>query len=204
MHVSGSSIGEVWHQLLKQVYEEGGKTTDDGVELTEALDVQVELQYPVTDLEDDEFLQQHMNEEDVQWMLDNFHSMEPIEGWGYSYGSRFRDFEGYNQFEYVEEKLTSKPTSKSATITSMYPPGDQDHVPCICTLDFKLRDGLMMTAFFRSQDIGKKSYADLIALKRIQDEMADDLEAGNNKMRLHIVSAHIYESDYDRVENIVY
>lgn len=204
MQVAGSSIGNVWHQLLKHVYEDGGTTTDDGVELTEALDVHVELQYPVTDLEEDEFLQQYMNDEDVRWMLANFHSQEPIEGWGYSYGSRFRDFEGHDQLKYVRDKLSSKPTSKSATVTSMYPPGDQQHVPCISTLDFKLRDGLMMTAFFRSQDIGKKSYADLIALKRLQDELAHDLDVENNKMRLHIVSAHIYETDYGRVEDILY
>lgn len=203
MHYRGRSIGEGWETLLDEVYHDGEATVDDGIELLEMLNVFVELEYPLLDPENDEFLQRHMDEDRVEWMLDNFHSQDPIDGWGYSYGSRFQDFEGHDQLEYVKEKLTEKPTSKSATISSMYPPGDSDHVPCICTLDFKLRDGLLMTAFFRSQDVGKKFYADMIALKEIQEDVAKYLSVENNKMVIQVVSAHIYETDFELVEEIL-
>lgn len=203
MNYRGNSIGEGWETMLEEVYHDGETTVDDGAELLEKLNILVEFEYPFLNPEDDEFLQRHMDEDRVEWMIDNFHSEEPIEGWGYSYGSRFKDFEGHNQLTYVNDKLTEKPTSKSATITSMYPPGDTKHVPCICTLDFKIRDGLLMTAFFRSQDIGKKFYADVIALKRIQEEVSNHLDVNNNKMVIQVVSAHIYETDFDLVEDII-
>jgi thymidylate synthase (methanogen type) len=203
MNYRGHSIGDGWKTLLEEAYNNGGTTVDDGVELRELLNVLVELEYPIIDPKEDDFLRQNMDEDRVEWMIDNFHSENPIEGWGYSYGSRFKDFEGHNQLNYVKEKLTEKPTSKSATITAMYPPGDEKHVPCICTLDFKLRDGLLMTAFFRSQDIGKKFYADMIALKRIQKEIADNLGVENNKLIVHVVSGHIYETDFELVEEIL-
>jgi thymidylate synthase len=203
LRVENNSIGATWQTLLNEVYNKGGTTVDDGIELSERINVIVDINFPITPVDEDEFLQENMDPEKVEWMDDNFHSMEPVEGWGYSYGSRFRDFGGENQIDYVKSKLTEKPTSKSATISLMNPPEDRKHVPCICTLDFKLRDGLVMTAFFRSQDIGKKFYADMIALKKIMDEVADHLDVDKNQMEIHIASAHIYENDYDTVEDIL-
>ena len=84
------------------------------------------------------------------------------------------------------------------------PGGDDKHVPCICSIDFKIRNNkLNTTAFFRSQDIGKKVYADMISLTKIASLIADSVKADVGFLVLHIASAHIYESDMKRVNSLV-
>lgn len=203
MHVSAESIGEAWNELLTATYDSDRTVRDDGMELRELVNVLVTVKAPLPPVEDDPFVRRNADEEMIEWMHDNFHSMAPIDGWGYSYGSRFYEFDGIDQVEYVKEKLASKPESKSATISAMYPPEDANHVPCICTLDFKVRDGLILTAFFRSQDIGKKFAPDLLALNEMYEEIAAHLGVAQNELVVHIASAHIYESDYDLVDEML-
>lgn len=203
MKYESSSIGELWRQLLEDAVEKNQTTEDDGIELLELLNVKVEIDLPITPPEEDAFLSENMDPEMVEWMYNNFLSEDPVEDWGYSYGSRLKDFHGEDQLEYITEKLTRKPTSKSATISFMNPPEDKKHVPCICVLDFKLRDGLLMTVFFRSEDIGKKFYADMLSLKKIYEKVADRLNAEKNKIVVYICSAHIYETEYNKVDEML-
>lgn len=203
MQFRAESIGGAWEELLQATYESDRTVRDDGMELRELVNVLVRVEAPLPPIEEDPFLGRHGDEEMIQWMHDNFHSMEPIEGWGYSYGSRFYDFDGVDQIEYVKEKLAATPESKSATVSSMKPPEDAKHVPCICTLDFKVRDGLLLTAFFRSQDVGKKFAPDLLALYEIFEDVAAHLDVAENALVVHVASAHIYESDYELVEEIL-
>lgn len=204
MHFHGECIGDVWEELLKATYESENTVNDDGMELRELLNVIVTVEAPIPAIEEDPFLHRNKDDDMIQWMHDNFHSMTPIDGWGYSYGSRFFNFNGINQIEYVKEKLDTEPDSKSATISAMNPPDDSKHVPCICTVDFKIRDGLILTAFFRSQDVGKKFAPDLLALHELFEDIAGHLDVGRNKFVIHIASAHIYESDYELVEEMLH
>lgn len=203
MHVHAQSIGEAWKELLEATFASDRTVQDDGMELRELLNVLVTLEAPYPPVEEDPFLRRNKDDEMISWMHDNFYSMTPIDGWGHSYGSRFYDFDGVDQIENVKEKLAATPESKSATISSMNPPEDNRHVPCICTLDFKIRDGLLLTAFFRSQDIGKKFGPDALALQTMMDEVAEHLGAARNEIVVHIASAHVYESDYEAVEEML-
>lgn len=203
MHFRAESIGDAWRDLLEATYGSDRTVRDDGMELRELVNVLVTIEAPIPPMPDDAFLRQNSDDELVQWMHDNFHSMDPIDGWGYSYGSRLYDFEGVNQLEYVKAKLAADQESKSATVTAMYPPGDSTHVPCICSLDFKVRDGLILTAFFRSQDVGRKFASDVLALQEVFDDVAAHLGVARNRMVVHVVSAHIYERDYDHVEQML-
>lgn len=203
MQFHARSIGNAWKELLDATYGSDRTVRDDGMELRELVNVLVTIEAPLPPIEEDVFLRRNKDDELVRWMHDNFHSKDPIEGWGYSYGSRLYDFDGLDQIEYVKEKLDTKPESKSATISSMYPPEDSKHVPCICTLDFKIRDGLILTAFFRSQDVGKKFAPDLLALQEIFEDVAMHLDVAKNEFVVHIASAHIYESDYEQVEEML-
>lgn len=203
MEIRGESIGEAWNALLEATYRTDQTVWDDGMELRELVNVTVVVDAPFPSVEADPFLRRNEDEELVEWMHDNFHSMVPIEGWGYSYGSRFYDFDGVDQIEHVKEKLAANPESKSATISAMNPPEDEKHVPCICTLDFKIRNGLVLTAFFRSQDVGKKFAPDLLALEEMFEDVAAHLDVPGNTIVVHIASAHIYESDYHLVEEML-
>lgn len=203
MHLRGESIGEAWEALLEATYRSDGTVRDDGMELRELVNVTVVVEAPLPPVDADPFVRRNTDDELVQWMHDNFHSTAPIEGWGYSYGRRLYDFDGVDQIEHVKEKLAENPESKSATVSAMYPPEDGRHVPCICTLDFKVRDGLVLTTFFRSQDVGTKFGPDLLALEEIFEDVAENLDVPGNRLVVHIASAHIYESDYERVEEML-
>jgi len=135
----------------------------------------------------------------------NFGGSEPVLNWGYCYGTRLRDFGGVNQIERIVDKLKKNPEAKSATVSLMDSSIDFDgHMPCIVALDFKIReDKLHLTGFFRSQDIGKKFYADILALGAIQNEVSQKLNIVNGNVKIFIASAHIYETDFTKVNEFI-
>lgn len=203
MDFQAERIGDAWRELLEATYGSDRTVRDEGMELRELVNALVTIEAPIPPIEDDEFLRRNTDDELVRWMHDNFHSVDPIDGWGYSYGSRLYDFHGVDQIGYVKEKLATDPESKSATVTAMYPPEDSTHVPCICSLDFKVRDGLILTAFFRSQDVGRKFAPDVLALQEVFEDVATHLGVARNRMVVHVVSAHIYERDFERVREML-
>jgi thymidylate synthase len=75
----------------------------------------------------------------------------------------------------------------------------EGHMPCIISLDFKIRnEQLDITGFFRSQDIGKKIYADILALNAILTEVSEKIKVKSGDVKIFISSAHIYEQDYNK------
>lgn len=142
----------------------------------------------------------------IDWMVNkNFGGSEPILDWGYCYGTRFSNFKGVNQIEKIVTKLRKNPESKSATISLIDPSTDFDgHMPCIVALDFKIRDSkLYVTGFFRSQDVGKKLYADIIALGTIQKKISELLSIKKGSVKIFISSAHIYEADFEKINRFI-
>lgn len=116
----------------------------------------------------------------------------------------YSDFGGINQIQNVIQKLKKNPESKSATITLMNPDGDKHHMPCIVALDFKIRNKqLMLTAFFRSQDVGKKIYADIICLGEIEKQIADSVGVAMGPLNILIVSLHVYEADFEKIADLI-
>ncbi|KKT48979.1 MAG: hypothetical protein UW41_C0014G0023 [Candidatus Collierbacteria bacterium GW2011_GWC2_44_18] len=190
------TAGLAWQTALKCVDEEGHKVKDGVKDLKEVMNVFLTVENPdQSDLILEKFADQAM----VDWMRKNFLSLEPVANWGYSYGQRFTDYYGIDQIAGIVEKLKKNQESKSATITLMDPKGDVGHMPCIVALDFKIRDGkLMTTAFFRSQDVGKKIYADIICLGEISKKIADAVNTKNGELNILIVSLHLYEEDRDK------
>jgi thymidylate synthase len=68
----------------------------------------------------------------------------------------------------------------------------------------KIRGGVLhVTAFFRSQDVGKKLYADILALGAIQKSIADQAGVRSGPVKLFITSAHIYEADFAKVQAFI-
>ena len=52
--------------------------------------------------------------------------------------------------------------------------------------------------YFRSQDIGKKIYADILALKGILNEVSNKINIESGEVKIFISSAHIYEQDFNK------
>lgn len=201
MHrIYSKSAGYAWADAIKLVMKNGDYVKDGEVTLKELLDLFVEVEDGQSY---DEILDAHADPGMIDWMVNkNFGGNEPVLNWGYCYGMRFYNFNGIDQIAQIVNKLRSNPEAKSATMTLMKPEDDfYGHMPCIMTLDAKIRNGkLHLTGYFRSQDIGKKFYADILALGSIQKTIANQLGVESGHVKIFISSAHIYETEFEKVE----
>lgn len=199
--INAATPGEAWKKAVNLVVSQGEAVEDDGEKLQEMINVSVEIAKPT---EVDQIVKKHGDMKMLEWMHNNFHSQKPIEGWGYCYGQRLKDFEGVNQYERVITKLKKNLETKSATLNFTFPPGDKQHMPCVNILDLKFRDGkLNGSAFMRSQDAGKKLYADIISMGEIIDEIAQEIGKEPGSLLIHIASLHIYDKDLKNLQGIV-
>lgn len=199
--INAKTAGVAWQTALQYVASEGHPVKDGEKDLKEVMNVFLTVEDTVSS---DPILEKYADKEMIDWMRKNFLSKEPVGNWGYSYGQRFTNFDGIDQIGAVIEKLKKNPDSKSATITLMDPKGDGAHMPCIVALDFKIRGGkLMTTAFFRSQDVGKKIYADIICLGEIGKKIAEEVETETGELNILIVSLHFYEEDREKFSKLL-
>lgn len=200
-HIVAETTGQAWIKAAQEVFDHGCLIKDGEVTLKESLNVFLTVERA---LEDDPIIRTHADPMMVQWMKDNFLKFEPVLNWGYSYGQRFFNYQGVNQIAAVIAKLKKNPESKSATVTLMDPKGDQTHMPCIVAIDFKIRDGrLMTTSYFRSQDVGKKLYADVICIGEIAKQVADGVGTEVGSVNILISSLHAYEKDWEKVKKLL-
>jgi len=196
--IESESPGIAWRKAYDTVMSVGSEVHDDGILLKEVIDMFIIVKNGGVS---DKYIETYADPKMITWMVDeNFGGNKPVLDWGYCYGMRLTDFRGVNQVQKIIDKLKSNPESKSATINFMDPSIDFDgHMPCIVALDFKIRnDRLDITGFFRSQDIGKKFYADILALAKIQTTLATALKCPRGSVKIFISSAHVYEQDFKR------
>lgn len=201
--LTASTPGQLWLKACNLVLNEGGEVHDGELLLKEVVDLFIEVEN-ANDI--DPIVKEYGDPEMIDWMVNkNFYGTEPVLNWGYNYGMRFRDFNGVNQIDKIVSKLQKNPEAKSATITTMKPETDYDgHMPCIMSLDFKIRQNkLLLTAFFRSQDIGKKFYADILALGKIQNEVSQKIGISPGNVKMFISSAHIYETEFNKLKSFI-
>jgi len=197
--VRTKTLGSAWKKSFYKVYQQGNIIDDDKGKIKELLDLFVIIQ----NIEEDSFIKKHGDEQSIKWMKNNFEKKIPIDDWGYCYGQRIYDFLGINQLKSTVERLKKNPYSKSATISLMMAHKDKEHVPCLVALDFKIRKcKLITTVFLRSQDIGKKFYADALAIKNIANKISKEIPSPLGEFVFFIKSAHFYISDLERLEKI--
>jgi thymidylate synthase len=201
--VEAKTIGEAWLESCSTILKNGEYAKDEDVRIKELTHLIVCVSSPQ---ETDEIIERYGKKENIEWMMLNFFEQKLVPEFGnsLSYGARLFDYDGKNQIQWVIEKLRKKPETKSATIPLLMPTKDKSYIPCVSLLDFKIRDGgLMLTAFCRSLDFGTKAYANFAALARIQDMVAKELKIGKSKMVVHVVSAHVYEKDFENMGSII-
>lgn len=195
MHtVFANTIGEAWLKAAALILHGPHELVrDDKGIILELLSVTIQISTPESN---DTLLEQYANKDTVQFMQKNFRELVPVLNWGYSYAQRLYDYHGNNQIAKVVKTLQSNPFSKSTTISLLDEKADQFHKPCLTSLDFKVRKGaLSVTAFFRSQDIGKKMYADALELLHLGNSIASQISIDNVELIFFISSAHIYQTD---------
>lgn len=200
-HLRSYSIGEAWLLSLQAVIAQGGEINNGDETILEIVPLCIEIIHPTVP---DKIIDTYGDKYYLQFLSSNFSDVTPVLDWGYSYAQRLYSFNDANQIEGVIKKLSGDPFSKSVTITLLNNTQDKTHTPCLTTLDFKIRDEvLIIHAMFRSQDIGKKMYGDALEILKIGNNIIQKVPAKKIMLIHMIASAHIYLDDLERVRSIL-
>lgn len=201
--IYSKTVGQAWVDAINVVMRRGSYLDTTDVHVNEILDLFIEVEDAQSQ---DAILNEYADPKMIDWMVNkNFGGAEPVLDWGYCYGMRLYDFNGLNQVAEIVRKLKADSEVRSATVSLVKQEDDlKGHMPCITTLDVKIRNNqLHLTGFFRSQDVGKKLYADILALGSIQKRIANQVGVRSGHVKIFITSAHIYETDFDRVRRFL-
>ena len=194
MHIiEGTSIKDTW-QTAKTVIKSGKRILDGSELLIEHLDLFLNINNPERSSEEDPV----ENTEMKTWMMTNFQKIKKVPELkdARSYAWRLYSYNNKDQIKGIVNKLKNKPESKSATITTFFPIEDEQYIPCVSLLDFKIREEtLILTATCRSLDFGMKALYNLYCLSDILHNVKDKLGIQESQLNVHVISAHIYEKD---------
>lgn len=118
----------------------------------------------------------------------------------YTYGSRFRNFHGIDQLDYMVETLKNKPYSRRA-ISVLWDPClevNNNEGPCLDLYQAVIQDNVLyMTAYFRSNDIYNAYPRNIYGILKIQDELCKRLNLEKGYVNTIACSAHVYERNFE-------
>lgn len=123
----------------------------------------------------------------------------------YTYGSRFRDFHGVDQLEYMVETLKNTPYSRRAVAVLWDPnlEADNNEGPCLNLYQAVIQDNILyMTAYFRSNDVYNAYPRNIYGILKIQDELCKRLNLEKGYVNTIAGSTHVYERDFESLEAI--
>jgi thymidylate synthase len=199
--VIANTVGECWQKCVEDVLRHGQRHHDENVGIYEVLGLCVEIVNPSSE---DEFIASIGDRKVIEKMLKKFSKGVVMEDRPFTYGQLIYNMNGIDQFNWMLRRLRNKPETKSATISLMPPGLDDLNLPCLITLDAKIRNGMLhLQFFFRSQNVFGRQYANLLALASLHERLA--LESGYSigSMKGYIASAHIYEYDLADARELV-
>ncbi|MBB1492293.1 hypothetical protein H5395_12250 [Paracoccus sp. MC1854] len=189
------TIGDCWLESIRYVLNHGLPHLDGRVELLELLGLAVEISAPK---EKDPLISAHGDPTVLSRTLAKFARGASMPERPFTYAQRIFDMNGVDQFDWMVERLQRKPDTKSATINLLVPGSTAASLPCLTTLDAKIRQGrLDLQFFFRSQNIFGRQYANLAALAQLQTDLARRCNTVSGVLRGYVASAHIYAFDID-------
>jgi len=206
--VRAGTLGEAWITSLRTVYELGHWTEDDGigteitaggVQLRECINLTVEVDEADVN---DPILAEHAAADRIDLMLRKYRSIPALPEYPISYGALIYENGGIDQIDWVIERIRKKRTTKSATIC-MHAPGI-DELACLSMLDFKVREEkTIMNVVYRSQNVYSSQPGNILAMRAIQQDVADAVGAPPGPLFLFAASAHIYAPDLDAVGDVL-
>lgn len=206
--IRARDISDAWHRGLNLIWRQGQEITDErGTKIREILSLQVVVEDPYCDMIPHEY---SWNKERLEEYASQLLSSENP-GFEYTYGNRLRSWSlpgmaGLDQIEQVIRRLNGSSTTRRATAVTWIPVVDnaREEVPCMIVDDFKLRDGrLNLSVFFRSHDFAGAYPANLYGLARLLEYVSREVNASPGSISTLSSSAHIYEHDWEWVEEIL-
>lgn len=201
------TIGQAWIKVLKQIKESGKNVLYNG-DSDRPIQELVGISFTINNIiMPDPIIEKYMVKEEYEWMENNFTKLGKVKELydEDSYASRLYNYMNEkNQINWVIEKLKKQENTCSATITTFEPLIDEKYIPCVSMLDFYMQDKkLNLYVYCRSLDFGCKAYVNLVMLYKILKQVAEEIEAEIGSMNLIVKSAHIYDKDVEKIDNIL-
>jgi len=194
------TIGECWLKSIKTVMKNGDEYYDEDVKIKEVLGLNVEINHPSMD---DEIINKYGDKYVIDKMLKKFSKGVVMNDRPFTYGECIYNKNGINQFEWLVNRLSLKRETKSATIGLLTEGNNGANLPCLTTIDVKIRNKkLVLQFFFRSQNVFGRQYANLLALTKLQHALAQECSVGIGALKGYIASAHIYDYDFSLSNDI--
>ncbi|WP_456454737.1 thymidylate synthase [Methanopyrus sp.] len=195
--VRGRTLEQVWRQAVTGIKIHGEKVKRERgpVKEVRGLIAHLEPSGPESfDIPDDYPLDEHS----VRAYEDQLLDPEP-RGFEYTYGNRLRRYFGLDQVEKISERLSTSRNTRRAVAATWDPRRDLDEeeVPCLTALQLQSDGdhGLELHAFYRSWDVGKALVANMIALRRLQEHVAERAGLKPTTLTVYAANAHVYEED---------
>lgn len=199
--LSVDSIDQAWFASVQSVVTYGSWYHDNSCPILELMGLSLQISNPAQICP---LIKEVADIEVLERMLYKFKPGAKLPKAPFTYGSRLYNQLGIDQVEWAVNRLKKKPETKSATITLLIPGEEAAHIPCLISVDFKLRYGkLNLNFFFRSQNIFGRQYANLIALRELQLDVSEKLKVELGLLSGYICSAHIYGFDLEDAKKLI-
>ena len=199
-----SCIGKAWLAVAKHIMQMGSEVNQNGEEYKEWKGVSFSI---ACTTEEDCIINKFADVSNIQWMKNNFESMQPVKELHYanSYAARLYNYGGKkDQIQWVIDKIKCKSNVRSATITTFEPLTDVSYIPCISLLDLDINGkALDVYIYARALDFGGKAYANMICIKEILQNVAKKTNYEIGFMHFICKSVHIYSKDYLKTNRIL-
>lgn len=198
--ITCQTLGEAWICAMQYIMQEGDMIYDNKEMLKEVRNLYITID-KITD--SDPIVLRYADQNRVELMKQKYATCGLVGDYKIDYGSYIYNNNGINQIDWIINRIKHKPETKSATIT-LHKPGE-DKLACLSLLDFKYRNNsLDMTVVYRSQNIFWSNPGNMLALQKIQNDVAIALGCNVGKVELVVISAHIYEDDFSKVNKILH
>lgn len=197
--INEKSLGKAWISAMKHIMQNGQIINDENVKLKEILNMYISID---NINENDIILKKYADHDRIVLMKEKYSTCGLVGDYKIDYGSYIYDNDGINQINWLINRIKKKPETKSATI-SLHKPGEEK-LACLSLIDFKFRNNMLgMTVVYRSQNVFWSQPGNMLALRKIQNDVAYALGYSVGKIELVVISAHIYESDFKKVKEIL-
>lgn len=200
-YVTANTLGECWLAAIDRIMKFGNLSNDEDVAIKEVLGLTVRIEEPT---DRDEIIYRFGNPNIIDHTIEKFEKDTVMKNRPFTYGDCIYNKNGVDQFEWLINRLETKPETKSATISLLSEGNTHPNLPCLNMVDVKIRnEKVNLQFFFRSQNIVGRQYANFIALAKLQKKIANRLSLDVGIMSGYIASAHIYEYDFEYAEAIL-
>lgn len=203
-HLEFSDPYDAWRAAVKLIWEyDGNIDTED--KIIYPVPIVSTINTPTTTVRDNPLYSQSFINVYVEQILSG-----DKKGFEYTYGERLNayptDGAKINQIDCAIQRLKEDSESRRACCVTWNPSIDTqlDDCPCMQWMKFFIRGKYVcMQVLFRSHDIGKGYYPNLLMLSKLLMHVAKKLEKDVGYITLISSDAHLYKSDSDFVEGFI-